>query len=154
MNFTTDMEQLGTQDEGSSHERNAALDDTEWNGNDNQTSDLDSAQEGDDLKSLHRMELVAHSVLNGPLDQLNETVELLGLSQLILLARLNLMQERITRIRRTMEEGQFTQDKKNQQTLGQIKDLKKRLQNSLKILSKVEDRTQRMNEKLQTKNHI
>lgn len=148
------MEQPGTENEGRCYERDTALDGTQWNGDDNRTSDLGSGPEDDDLRSLHRMELVAHSVLNGPLDQLNETVELLGLSQLILLARLNLMQERINRIQKSMEEGQFTQEKKNQQALCQIKDLKKRLQNSLKILSKIEGRTQMMNEKLQTKNHI
>lgn len=146
----TSMEEQGNQHDPVHYFRDETSETTQLDGDDNQALDLDSAEDND-LSALHRMELVAHSVLNGPLDQLNETVELLGLSQLILLARLNLMQERMSRIHNSIEEGHFTQEKKNQQALSKIKDLRKRLQNSLKLLSKIEFRTRFMNEKLQTR---
>lgn len=112
-------------------------------------SDDHAHEEDIGIGSLHPIELTAHTILNGPLDHLNEDFELLSQSQYILLTRLRLIEERLKSFRKVIiEDGNMTTDKEITETFNKIKDLKKRLAASVKTLDKVESRVERMSSKL------
>lgn len=101
------------------------------------------------ISGLHPIELTAHSILNAPLDHLNEDFELLGQSQYILLTRLRLIEERLKSFKKVViDDGNMTSEKEISETFNKIRELKKRLGVTVKSLDKVEARVERMNKKL------
>ncbi|CUM62802.1 uncharacterized protein PRCAT00000360001 [Priceomyces carsonii] len=108
-----------------------------------------TTEEDSEINDLHPMELMAHSVLSGPLDGLNESFEQLSQSQLILLTRLRLIEERLTSFKKSVtDEGNMLDDKEVASNIDRIKDLTKRAGISFKTLSEIEKRVERMNQKL------
>ena len=101
------------------------------------------------ISGLHPIELTAHSILNAPLDHLNEDFELLGQSQYILLTRLRLIEDRLKSFKKVViDDGNMTSEKEVSDTFNKIRELKKRLGVTVKSLDKVEARVERMNKKL------
>ncbi|ODV67938.1 hypothetical protein HYPBUDRAFT_95764, partial [Hyphopichia burtonii NRRL Y-1933] len=99
---------------------------------------------------LHPIELTAHALLNGPLENLHENFELLTQSQYILLTRLKLIENRLTSFEKAFcEEGLFVSDRDVQNSFSRIKELRKLLLKSLKTLSKISDRVNDMSTKLE-----
>lgn len=106
-------------------------------------------QEADDksIDNLHPIELTAFSILSGPLDHLAEDFELLGQSQYILFTRLKLIEERLKSFRKViLEDGNYIDEKETGAAFDRIRDLRKRLSNCIKVLSKVEGRVSKLEE--------
>lgn len=102
------------------------------------------------VNDLHPIELTAHALLNGPLENLYENFELLTQSQYILLTRLKLIENRLTSFEKAFcEEGLFVSDRDVQNSFSRIKELRKLLLKSLKTLSKISDRVNDMSTKLE-----
>lgn len=102
------------------------------------------------VNDLHPIELTAHALLNGPLENLHENFELLTQSQYILLTRLKLIENRLTSFEKAFcEEGLFVNDRDVQNSFSRIKELRKLLLKSLKTLSKISDRVNDMSTKLE-----
>lgn len=101
------------------------------------------------INGLHPIELAAHTILNGPLDHLNEDFELLSQSQYILLTRLRLIEDRLQSFKKVIvDDGNMTTEKEISESFNKIRELKKRLGMTVKSLDKVEVRVERMNNKL------
>lgn len=99
--------------------------------------------EDQDIEGHHPIELVAHSILGGPLDRLQEDFELLGLSQYILLNRIRLIEERLESLKTVMFEEENTLDEKEVlDGIEKVKQIRKRLFSMLKTLDKVEKRVE------------
>lgn len=114
-----------------------------------QHSELLEHEHESGISGLHPIELTAHSILNAPLDHLNEDFELLGQSQYILLTRLRLIEERLKSFKKVViDDGNMTSEKEITETFNKIRELKKRLGLTVKSLDKVEARVERMNKKL------
>lgn len=96
----------------------------------------------EDDESLHPIELIAHSVLNSSLDNLNENFESLHNSQVVLLTRLKLIEQRLSKVSITNKDTHIQQD------LIRIKSIRKRLQVTQKTLDKIDRRVEMMNGKL------
>ncbi|CAK9441585.1 uncharacterized protein LODBEIA_P54530 [Lodderomyces beijingensis] len=91
------------------------------------------------INDLHPIELTAHSLLSGSLDNLNENFESLNQSQVILLTRLRIMEEKLTSFRKLVEahvidEKEFTIQHQK------IKELTKRISAIVKQLDRIETR--------------
>lgn len=86
---------------------------------------------------LHPIEVVAHSLLGNGLDSLNDNFELLGKLQLILLTRLNMIDERLASVGDEVGEGMGD---RVGEISARVKSLRKRLQAAMKVLGKVEGR--------------
>lgn len=114
-----------------------------------QLNELSEHEHDSDIGGLHPIELTAHSILNAPLDHLNEDFELLSQSQYILLTRLRLIEDRLKSFKKVViDDGNMTSEKEITETFNKIRDLKKRLVVTVKSLDKVEARVERMNKKL------
>lgn len=91
---------------------------------------------------IHPVELIAHSLLSGSLDNLSENFEQLNQSQLILLTRLNIIEQRLLQFK------EIKNDEVNEETLtqylSQIKSLKKRLTTTITRLDKIDQRIDKM----------
>lgn len=90
---------------------------------------------------LHPIELIAHSVLSGPLDSLNENFELLHKSQVVLLTRLKLIEQKLEQFQQihgTIDNKPITD------TIGRIKGIKKRLQEVERRLDSIDKRVDNM----------
>lgn len=99
---------------------------------------------------LHPLEVTAHTLLLGPLDNLNENFEQLDQSQLILLTRLKIIEDRLLSFQRVVLEDQnIVDDKELTSHFNRVKELRRLLLASMKTLGKVETRIEKMNEKLQ-----
>lgn len=99
--------------------------------------------EDQDIEGHHPIELIAHSILGGPLDRLQEDFELLGLSQYILLNRIRLIEERLESLKTVMFEEENTLDEKEVlEGIEKVKQIRKRLYSTLKTLDKVEKRVE------------
>lgn len=97
--------------------------------------------EDQDIDGHHPIELIAHSILGGPLDRLQEDFELLGQSQYILLNRIRLIEERLESLKTVMFEEESTLDEKEVlEGIEKVKQIRKRLCSMLKTLDKVEKR--------------
>lgn len=86
------------------------------------------------FNDIHQIELIAHSLLSSPLDNLSENFESLNQSQLILLTRLNLIEQKLKQV----ENDSVTDSV--QSHLATIKILKSRLLISLSKLDKIDER--------------
>lgn len=93
---------------------------------------------------LHPIELTAHTLLSGSLDNLNENFEVLNQSQLILLTRLKFIEERLLSFKKVAVEESAIDDKQVANNFTKIKDLQKRLNAVAKTMEKVEERVGRI----------
>ncbi|CCE73101.1 Piso0_000120 [Millerozyma farinosa CBS 7064] len=99
--------------------------------------------EEQEIEGHHHIELIAHSILGGPLDRLQEDFESLGSSQYILLNRIRLIEERLESLKTVMFEEENTLDEKEVlEGIEKVKQIRKRLCSSLKTLDKVEKRVE------------
>ncbi|CCE72538.1 Piso0_000120 [Millerozyma farinosa CBS 7064] len=99
--------------------------------------------EDQDIEGHHPIELIAHSILGGPLDRLQEDFESLGSSQYILLNRIRLIEERLESLKTVMFEEENTLDEKEVlEGIEKVKQIRKRLYSTLKTLDKVEKRVE------------
>lgn len=89
-----------------------------------------------DHSDLHPIELIAHQILSGPLDNLNDNFESLHNSQVILLTRLKSIEQRLTNL--SIQSNDKVID--IQEELARIKVIRKRLQSSQKKLGKIDKR--------------
>lgn len=97
------------------------------------------------IHDLHPIELTAHTLLSGSLDNLHENFELLNQSQYILLTRLRLIEERLSSIKTVFVDSENHVDEKEvQNTFNKLKELRKSLHSSLKTLAQVNNRVERM----------
>lgn len=97
------------------------------------------------INDLHPIELAAHSLLTGPLDTLSENFELLNQSQIILLARLRVIENRLKTFKELVESNNISEKQLIAQ-FNKIRELSDRLTKSLKQLDKINSRISRMNE--------
>lgn len=109
----------------------------------------DGNEHESDFNELHPIELTAHTILSGSLDHLHDDFELLSQSQYILLTRLKLIEDRLKSFEKVaIEDDNMTKDKEVLETFNKIRELKRRLNTSMKTLHKVETRVEKMNHKL------
>lgn len=97
----------------------------------------------EDDHEFHAIELVAHSVLSTSLDNLNDNFESLHQSQVILLTRLKLIEEKLLKIKEVNDESM-----KNNvgDDINRIRTIRKRLEGVEKKLKKVDKRVEGMEE--------
>lgn len=93
---------------------------------------------------LHPIELTAHTLLSGSLDNLNDNFEILNQSQLILLTRLKFIEERLLSFKNVALDQSGIDDKEVVKNFDKIKELQKRLTGVGKVLEKVEERVERI----------
>lgn len=93
---------------------------------------------------LHPIELTAHTLLSGSLDNLNDNFEILNQSQLILLTRLKFIEERLLSFKNVALDQSGIDDKEVLKNFNKIKELQKRLTGVGKVLEKVEERVERI----------
>lgn len=97
---------------------------------------------------IHPVELTAHTLLSAPLNSLNDYFELLSQSQLILLTRLQVIEDRLKSFKTIVVENHNIVDDKDVTTdLQRIKQLRKRLVAVQKVLSKVNSRLDKIEER-------
>ncbi|KAK6199976.1 uncharacterized protein RJT21DRAFT_114419 [Scheffersomyces amazonensis] len=101
-----------------------------------------------EVYDLHPIEEIAHSLLSGSLDNLNENFELLDQSQLILLTRLKIIEERLQGYQKIAFEDSKIREEELVTYMNKIKDLEKRLQVTLKTMTKIDDRIAKMENRL------
>lgn len=89
---------------------------------------------------LHLIELTAHLLLSGSLDTLNDNFELLGKSQVILLTRLNLIEQHLRDFEAQVDSEGTVTDKDVEQYTARVKAHRKRLQATMKTIAKIEKR--------------
>lgn len=98
-----------------------------------------------DAHDLHPIELTAHTVLSGSLDTLHENFELLNQLQYILLARLKLMEDRLAGFRQNAAESTAAVTEKDvADVLARVRAARRKLEASVKCLSKVEGRVEKL----------
>lgn len=97
-------------------------------------------------EDIHPVEIAAHTLLSGPLDSLNENFELLSQSQLILLTRLRIIEERLQSFKLLAIDG-ILDDKDVSRDIQKIKELRKRILTVNKTLTKVNGRLQKVEQK-------
>lgn len=144
------IDELGVIDNDGNHGMDEILDNEASDNNAvHQRNETLEDEHDSDIGGLHPIELTAHSILNAPLDHLNEDFELLSQSQYILLTRLRLIEDRLNSFKKVViDDGNMTSEKEIAETFNKIRDLKKRLVVSVKTLDKAEARVERMNKKL------
>lgn len=91
----------------------------------------------DDDHEFHAIELVAHSVLSTSLDNLNDNFESLHQSQVILLTRLKLIEEKLLKIKEVNDESM-----KNNvgEDINRIRTIRKRLEGVEKKVKRIDKR--------------
>lgn len=91
----------------------------------------------DDDHEFHAIELVAHSVLSTSLDNLNDNFESLHQSQVILLTRLKLIEEKLLKIKEVNDESM-----KNNvgEDINRIRTIRKRLEGVEKKVQRIDKR--------------
>lgn len=92
---------------------------------------------------LHLIEVIAHSLLSGGLDNLNDNFESLNKSQLILLTRLDLIEAHLNQLSQQVD-ATAVPDARVQQMLTRIKAIRKRIKLASKTLAKVEKRLDKL----------
>lgn len=97
----------------------------------------------DSINDLHPVELAAHSLLSGPLDSLNDNFELLSQSQVILLTRLRIIEDRLTNFKELVDANIIDEKQFLQQT-SKVKELSKRLSHILRQLDKIDSRLDKL----------
>ena len=95
---------------------------------------------------IHPVELIAHSLLSGSLENLSENFDQLHQSQVILLTRLNLIEQKLGQFTQTNSE--ITQTDTIAKHLAAVKTLRKRLAVVIKTLDKVDKRVAKIDAKL------
>ncbi|KAK6462558.1 hypothetical protein DFJ63DRAFT_162199 [Scheffersomyces coipomensis] len=113
----------------------------------NLTNDTDN----DNNYDLHPIEEVAHTLLSGSLDNLDDNFESLDQSQLILLTRLKVIEDRLLTFKKIAFEDGVINDDELTNYVNKIKDLQKRLSVTSKALSRIENRIDKMDGQLQIK---
>ncbi|KAG7664277.1 uncharacterized protein J8A68_002192 [[Candida] subhashii] len=98
-------------------------------------------------EDLHPIELAAHTLLSGSLDNLNENFESLNQSQIVLLARLRIIENKLLEFKETVDKNQID-DKTLSESFTKIKELRKRLESCIKTLEKVEHRVERIEQRM------
>lgn len=93
---------------------------------------------------LHPIELIAHSVLNEPLDSLHENFELLHKSQVILLTRLKLIEQKLEKYGQQQANQSLGNSLPITEAVGKIRSIKKRLQEIDKVLDKIDKRVDKL----------
>lgn len=97
----------------------------------------------DSINDLHPVELAAHSLLSGPLDSLNDNFELLSQSQVILLTRLKIIEDRLNNFKELVDANIIDEKQFLQQT-SKVKELSKRLSHILRQLDKIDSRLDKL----------
>lgn len=92
---------------------------------------------------LHLIEVIAHSLLSGGLDNLNDNFESLSKSQLILLTRLDLIEAHLTQLSHQVDATAIPDARVNL-LLTRIKAIRKRIKLASKTLAKVEKRLDKL----------
>lgn len=92
---------------------------------------------------LHLIEVIAHSLLSGGLDNLNDNFESLNKSQLILLTRLDLIEAHLNQLSQQVD-ATAVPEARVQQMLMRIKAIRKRIKLASKTLAKVEKRLDKL----------
>lgn len=92
---------------------------------------------------LHLIEVIAHSLLSGGLDNLNDNFESLNKSQLILLTRLDLIEAHLNQLSQQVD-ATAVPEARVQQMLTRIKAIRKRIKLASKTLAKVEKRLDKL----------
>jgi predicted nucleic acid-binding Zn-ribbon protein len=95
---------------------------------------------------IHPVELIAHSLLSGSLENLTENFDQLHQSQIILLTRLNLIEQKLAQF--TNKGSEITHTDTIAKYLAAIKTLRKRLGVVIKTLDKVDKRVAKIDAKL------
>jgi len=106
------------------------------------SSETDTSARIDDL---HPIELAAHSLLTGPLDTLSDNFELLNQSQIILLTRLRVIENRLKTFKQLVELNDIS-EKQLLAQFNKIKDLTDRINRCLKLLDKIDSRISRLDD--------
>ncbi|EGW31126.1 uncharacterized protein SPAPADRAFT_156849 [Spathaspora passalidarum NRRL Y-27907] len=99
------------------------------------------------VEGLHAIELAAHTLLSGSLDNLNENFDSLNQSQVIILTRLKIIEKRLSDYKQILEDNNIN-ERELSDRFTKIKELRKRLDVCIKTLERVEQRVDRMNTKL------
>ncbi|WLF81041.1 hypothetical protein PVL30_004835 [Lodderomyces elongisporus] len=97
----------------------------------------------DSINDLHPVELAAHSLLSGPLDSLNDNFESLSQSQVILLTRLKIIEDRLNNFKELVDANIIDEKQFLQQT-SKVKELSKRLSHILRQLDKIDSRLDKL----------
>ncbi|KAA8907736.1 hypothetical protein DIURU_000423 [Diutina rugosa] len=92
---------------------------------------------------LHLIEVIAHSLLSGGLDNLNDNFESLNKSQLILLTRLDSIEAHLNQLSQQVD-ATAVPEARVQQMLMRIKAIRKRIKLASKTLAKVEKRLDKL----------
>lgn len=96
---------------------------------------------------LHPIELAAHTLLSGSLDNLNENFELLNQSQIVLFARLKMIENKLTQFKQTIDASHID-DRILTEQFVKIKELRKRLESCIKTLEKVDATVERIERRI------
>lgn len=102
---------------------------------------------GDLHNDLHQIELTAHALLSASLDNLNENFELLNQSQLILLTRLKIIEERLSNFKSIINDNTIN-EKELEEQFNKIKQLRKRLDRCLKMTESIEMRVDKLEDQV------
>ncbi|KAI3404737.2 hypothetical protein KGF56_002440 [Candida oxycetoniae] len=95
------------------------------------------------INDVHPVELTAHTVLSGPLDSLNASLASLDESQMELLTKLKLLEDRLTTFKK-LTESNFVDEKQLSAHSNKVKEFSKRLSVILKQLDKLEARVDKL----------
>lgn len=90
-----------------------------------------------DEGDLHPIEIIAHSILNGPLENLNENFNLLHKSQVILLTRLKLIEDRLQEFQKM---SASLGERDVSQAINRVQIIRKRLESIDKKLDDIDSR--------------
>ncbi|KAI5964218.1 uncharacterized protein KGF55_002160 [Candida pseudojiufengensis] len=101
----------------------------------------------DSINDLHAIELTAHSILSGSLDNLNDNFESLNQSQIILLTRLRIIENRLNSFKKSIDSN-VIDEKKLLEIFDKIHELSKRLTKNLQKLDQIDNRFTKINEKI------
>lgn len=103
----------------------------------------------DGVSDIHPIELIAHSLLSGSLDTLGENFDQLNQSQLILLTRLNIIEQRLQEFKQGgIKYNQQVSEELLRQYGNKVQNLKRRLLSTITRLDKIDKRIDTMDCKL------
>ncbi|KAK6456926.1 uncharacterized protein RJT20DRAFT_127015 [Scheffersomyces xylosifermentans] len=138
-----------TGESNTSHNEAARPGNEDVHGHQTDLQDIEKSFE-EDVIDLHPIEVAAHTLLSSSLDNLNENFEQLNQSQIILLTRLKIIEDRLLSFKKVvMDDQKIVDDKELANHFNRVKELQRRLGSTKKTLSKVQSRVDKMNEKLE-----